>query len=216
MFAALLAHPDVEEVCTLRSRFGVMAFHGGNLEAATDVIAELVAAKADASLYLVRQPPTLRWHIPSVEVQPFASPALAAFFDHVDAVVAVHGYGREGYWTTLLLGGQNRALARHMGAALREAVAPEGYAVVDELDAIPAPLRGVHPRNPVNLPRGGGVQLELPPRIRGTSPLSRPAHTTALIAGLTAAVRAADSTRSRIGATLRVSGASAVGGPRAR
>jgi phage replication-related protein YjqB (UPF0714/DUF867 family) len=38
--------------------------------------------------------------------------------------------------------------------------------VVDQLDDIPTDLRGVHRRNPVNLPRGGGVQLELPPRPR--------------------------------------------------
>ena len=30
----------------------------------------------------------------------------------------------------------------------------------------PRELRGVHPRNPVNQPPGGGVQLELPPRVR--------------------------------------------------
>ena len=28
--------PGVEEVCELRSTFGLMAFHGGNLEQATD------------------------------------------------------------------------------------------------------------------------------------------------------------------------------------
>ena len=58
-------------------------------------------------------------------------------------------------------------------------------------------LRGLHPDNPVNLPRGGGVQLELPPRVRGTSPRSglpdadgiTPA-TPALIDGLAAAARA--------------------------
>ena len=35
---------------------------------------------------------------------------LAEFIDHVDVAVAVHGYGAEGYWTTLLLGGRNRRL----------------------------------------------------------------------------------------------------------
>jgi phage replication-related protein YjqB (UPF0714/DUF867 family) len=28
-------------------------------------------------------------------------------------------------------------------------------------------LRGLHPANPVNRVRNGGVQLELPPRVRG-------------------------------------------------
>jgi phage replication-related protein YjqB (UPF0714/DUF867 family) len=31
MFEDLLAQPGVEEVCELRSRFGLMAIHGGNL-----------------------------------------------------------------------------------------------------------------------------------------------------------------------------------------
>ena len=39
-----------------------------------------------------------------------------------------------------------------------------------ELDDIPRELRGLHPANPVNLPRHGGVQLELPPRVRGLGP----------------------------------------------
>src|SRR5439155_26741933 len=95
--------------------------------------------------------------------------------------------GSEGLWTTLLLGGRNRALARHVGAALRAELAAHEFDVVDLLDAIPARLRGVHPDNPVNLPRGGGVQLELPPRVRGTSPYSKPEYTTALIDGLAAA-----------------------------
>src|SRR5689334_3273177 len=97
MFAELLAHDGVEEICELRSTFGLMAFHGGNLEAATDVIAGEAASRAGASLYAVVQPPSLRWHIPSTEVRPSESPRLAAFIDHVDVVVAVHGYGADGY-----------------------------------------------------------------------------------------------------------------------
>lgn len=186
-FAALLAQPGVEETFRRGERVGLMAFHGG-LEAVTDLIATVVADATDASLYVVRQPPDLRWHIPSVDVDPKASPKLAAFLDHVDRVIALHGYGREGFWTTLLLGGRNRALAGQLAHTLRTAVAPQGYDVVVDLHDIPAGLRGLHPRNPVNRARHGGVQLELPPRIRGTSPLSKPEHTHALLAGLTKAV----------------------------
>jgi len=188
VFEELLAHPGVEEVCELRSTFGLMAFHGGNLEKQTDTIAARAAKDAGASLYAVLQPSDLRWHIPSISVQPAASPRLAEFIDHVDVAVAVHGYGREGYWTTLLLGGANRELARHLGTVLRASIGPHGYAVIDELEDIPSALRGIHPKNPVNLPRGMGVQLELPPRIRGTTPLSKPEHTAALIDGLVDAV----------------------------
>jgi phage replication-related protein YjqB (UPF0714/DUF867 family) len=184
MFAELLAHEGVEELCELRSRFGLMAFHGGNLEQGTDQIAVAAAARAGASLYAVLQPLGLRWHVPSTAVRPSESERLAAFIDHVEVAVAVHGYGAEGFWTTLLLGGRNRELASHVGTALRAGLAPHGFDVIDDLDAIPSRLRGVHRDNPVNLPRGGGVQLELPPRVRGTSPMSKPDYTEALIAGL--------------------------------
>jgi phage replication-related protein YjqB (UPF0714/DUF867 family) len=189
LFAELLAHPGVEERCELGSRFGLLAFHGGNLERGTDLIASSAAARAGASLYTVVQPPDLRWHVPSVEFQPSASPALARFVEYVEVCVAVHGYGREGRWTTLLVGGGNRALASSLGAALRAGLG-DGFEVVDELDDIPVELRGVHPRNPVNLPSGGGVQLELPPRVRqGTGvPTFDPAYEEAVIAALVAVV----------------------------
>ena len=86
---------------------------------------------------------------------------------HVEVAVALHGYGRHGRWTSLLLGGGNRALATHVGRSL---AAVDGHEVVTELDAIPPELRGLHPDNPVNLPSGGCVQLELPPRVRGLTP----------------------------------------------
>ena len=165
MLAELLAHPGVEEECRIGSTFGLLAFHGGNLEKGTDAIAAAAAEASGASLYAVRQPPDLRWHVPSVEFVPEASPALASFLDHVQVVVAVHGYGREGMWTTLLLGGRNRELARALGGELRAGLGG-GFTVVDELDEVPPELRGVHRRNPVNRPPATGVQLELPPRVR--------------------------------------------------
>ena len=85
-----------------------MAFHGGSLEEVTDVIGRAAAEAAGASYYGVHQPPDLQWHIPSTEIDPAASPALAGFLDHVDHVVTVHGYGRAGFWASLLLGGRNR------------------------------------------------------------------------------------------------------------
>jgi phage replication-related protein YjqB (UPF0714/DUF867 family) len=168
-FADLLDHDGVEEDLVLRGRFGFMAFHGGNLEEGTDVIAAAAAEASGSSLYAVRQPVDLRWHIPSVEVIPDDSAALAEFLDHVDVVVAVHGYGRQDMWTTLLLGGRHRELAAHVAGHLRAAM--PGYTVVDALDDIPPELRGVHRANPVNRCAGGGVQLELPPRTRSRVPM---------------------------------------------
>lgn len=193
MFDELLAHEGVEEHVALRSRFGFLAFHGGSLERGTDEVADRAATASGASLYVVRQPDDLRWHVPSHLVDPAASEGLARFLDHVDVAVAVHGYGRHGHWTTLLLGGSNRPLARHLAGHLRPAL--PAYEVVDELDRVPSSLRGVHQANPVNRPRRGGVQLELPPRVRGIGPHwvdhpERPVpHARALVEALAAAAK---------------------------
>ncbi len=152
----------------LRSTFGFLAFHGGALERVTDRIATEAAARCGASLYAVVQPPGTRIHLPSIEVTPEASPRLAAFLAHVDVAVAVHGYGRHGLWSTLLVGGRNRELATHVGDLL--AAALDEHEVCTDLDAMPDGLRGVHRRNPVNRCRGAGVQLELPPGVRGLTP----------------------------------------------
>ncbi|MEI8238142.1 MAG: poly-gamma-glutamate hydrolase family protein [Actinomycetota bacterium] len=198
-FRDLLATSGVREECVLRGRVGFMAYHGGALEEMTDVIASAAADAADASYYGVLQPDDLKWHIPSHRVSPDESPALQRFIDHVDVVVTVHGFGRDGMWTTLLLGGQNRLLAHHVADHLRTAL-PE-YTVETTLHEMPRELRGMHHRNPVNLPRGQGVQIELPPRVRGRSPIWNdwPAgeltpHTSALIDGLAEAARTWEST----------------------
>jgi phage replication-related protein YjqB (UPF0714/DUF867 family) len=188
-FATLLGSPGVVEVSTLRGRVGFMAYHGGALEAMTDVIATRAAERASASLYAVIQPDGMREHLPSIQVRPDESERLAAFVEHVDIVVTIHGYGRRGLFSSLLLGGANRPFAEHVGAALRRSL--PAYDIVTDLDAIPEPLRGLHRHNPVNLARDGGVQIELPPRVRGSSPMwwdwEGPAltpHTESLIDGL--------------------------------
>ncbi len=167
-FARLLATPGVEERVVLRSSFGFMAFHGGNLERGTDDIATEAARRAGASLYAVVQTAPLREHLPSTAVRAAESAALREFFDHVDVVIAVHGYGREGLWTSTLLGGSNRHLASSLASRLRAHL--PGFHAIDDTDAIPAELRGMHTDNPVNQPPFGGVQIELPPRVRGLTP----------------------------------------------
>jgi phage replication-related protein YjqB (UPF0714/DUF867 family) len=153
VFADLLAQPGVVEHIELRSTFGFMAFHGGSLEQMTDVIAIEAADRAGASLYAVVQPPELRWHIPSRLVTPDASPNLRAFLDHVEVAVALHGYGREGRWTDILVGGGNRDLAAVVAQKVAEAL-PD-YTLVGDLHHVPAELRGLHPDNPVNQVRAG-------------------------------------------------------------
>lgn len=183
-------------MCELRpgaaGRVGFMAYHGGNLEVQTDVIADAAAERSGASYYGVVQPVPMREHLSSIKVRPAESPALTSFIAHVDIVVTVHGFGRRGMFSSLLLGGSNRPFAEHVGAALRSEL--PAYDVVTDLDTIPRKLRGLHPDNPVNLPRQQGVQIELPPRVRGSSPLwwdwegpGLTPHTNALIDGLVAA-----------------------------
>ncbi len=191
--SGLLRQPGVVEDSRLRSRFGFLAIHGGGLEQMTDVIAERAADAAEASVYLVRHPVRYPHHLPSARFRAQESPRLAEFLDHVDVVVSLHGYGRMGRSSQLLAGGCNRELAAH----LRHHLQLPGYHLVTDLDAIPPELRGVHPDNPVNRTRGGGVQLELSPRVRGISPRSQlPGDdglspvTSALVQGLAAAARA--------------------------
>lgn len=190
----LLALPGVREEVALRSRFGFMAIHGGDLEVMTDVIAARAAQAAGASYYGVVHPPRLHRHLPSVRYQPHESPDLLSFLGHVDVVVSIHGYGRDSSWMSLLLGGRNRELAKAMAGELETRLAD--YDVVTDLDRIPAELSGASAQNPVNIPIDHGVQLELPPRIRGLSPFSPPPGvdglsppTRALIDGLVATAR---------------------------
>jgi phage replication-related protein YjqB (UPF0714/DUF867 family)/gamma-glutamylcyclotransferase (GGCT)/AIG2-like uncharacterized protein YtfP len=189
----LLSDTNVVEASRLRSRFGFLAIHGGGLEQMTDVIADRAAEAAGASVYLVRHPDRYPHHLSSARFDPRESLRLAEFLDHVDVPVSLHGYGRIGRGTQLLAGGPNRALAANLARHLDL----PGYQVVTDLDRMPVELRGLHPRNPVNLTREGGTQLELPPRIRGLSPRSPLPDddtdlspvTSALVRGLVTAAR---------------------------
>ena len=105
--------PDLPE--ELRSSFGFLAIHGGSLERGTAEVAAEAADRAGASVYAVRQPENLRWHIPSALVDPSLSPALSSFLEHIDLVVSVHGYGRRGFSNVVLIGGRNRQLAALAG-----------------------------------------------------------------------------------------------------
>ena len=149
-----------------------MALHGG-IEETTFEIAQDAAERAGASLYAVVQPDNLTWHVPSHRYDPAESEKLTAFLDHVEVAVSVHGYGgvpdHESRWLTIAIGGGGRAHAAVVGAALRSHLAD--YEVIDDIEAVPRQYRGLHPANPVNLVRTAGVQVELPPRVRGQSPV---------------------------------------------
>ncbi len=141
-------------------------------------------------MYAVHHPDGYPHHLPSARYLASESSRLAEFLSHVDVVISLHGYGRIGRSTHLLAGSGNRALAEH----LARCVELPGYRMLTDLHDMPPELRGVHPDNPVNRSRGGGVQLELPARVRGISPRGPPPGpdglspaTSALVDGLAAA-----------------------------
>lgn len=197
-FAELLAAPEVEETCILRStRLGFLAYHGGELEKVTDIVAREAAERSGASYYGVTQREDPLHHIASTRVDPDASEKLRSILDHVDAVITVHGYGRKTMKKSVLLGGRNRELSGHIACHLRPVL--DGYEIIDELEEIPKILRGQHPQNPVNLAPQQGVQIELPPTIRWNYPArewsdfgdaGRAADTETLIEALTVAAAA--------------------------
>ena len=151
-YAGLLADDGVVERCALASRFGFMAYHGGGLEEMTEAIAA-PPQSSGASLYAVVQPCGSA-HFPSTSTAGRVGGA-GQFLDHVDVVVTVHGFGRRGRFTSLLLGGRNRELAR---ASVGRCVALPAYDIVTELEEIPRDCAALHPGNPVNLPAGAGCR----------------------------------------------------------
>jgi phage replication-related protein YjqB (UPF0714/DUF867 family) len=185
----LLDLPGVEEECVLRSAVGFMALHGGAQDRGTDTIARQAARRAGASFYAIVQPPSLRVHLTSRLHDPDHSPPLRRFLDHVRIAISVHGFGREGLtlWldpgrgpviepygpamrgrqtgplSGIILGGLNEALLHAARQLFHERFA--GFHVADERIRL-----GFHPANPVNLPAAHGVQIELPPGLRGIGP----------------------------------------------
>jgi phage replication-related protein YjqB (UPF0714/DUF867 family) len=185
----LLAIPGVHEECTLRSTVGFMALHGGSQDRGTDAIARRAAAASGASFYAIVQPPWLRLHLTSHRHDPDQSVVFRRFLDHVGIAISVHGFGRDlfalwvepgrglvvepygpamrgaqvGPLTGIIVGGLNPELVQRARSLLADCF--DGFHVADERVRL-----GFHPTNPVNLPRAHGVQLELPPGLRGIGP----------------------------------------------
>tara|TARA_B110000014_G_scaffold222561_1_gene179790 strand:+ start:458 stop:1066 length:609 start_codon:yes stop_codon:yes gene_type:complete len=164
MIKDLLERDDVREELELRSSFGFMAYHGGSLEKATDVIAREAAERSNSSYYGLIQTDEDPIHFASTQLLKEKSKSLERFLDHVTIVITIHGYGREHLFYSVLLGGRNRKLADYIAPILEKAL-PD-YEFETSLENIPKKLRGQHKQNPVNHPPLNGVQLELPPTLR--------------------------------------------------
>jgi phage replication-related protein YjqB (UPF0714/DUF867 family) len=184
--AELLALPGVHEEYVVRSAVGFLALHGGSQDRGTDQIARRAAEQAGASYYAIIQPAGLRVHLTSRRHNPDQSVLLRAFLQHVDIAISVHGFGRDSFalWIDperglviepygpamrgnqsgplrgVIVGGRNAELLEAARQVLNDRFA--GYHVADERVRL-----GFHPDNPVNLPSQGGVQVELPPGLRG-------------------------------------------------
>ncbi len=184
--AELLTIPGISEECIFRSKVGFMALHGGSQDRGTEQIARQAAEQARASYYAIVQPFGLRVHLTSRLHDPDHSPCLRAFLDHVDVAISIHGFGRDGFalWFDadrglviepygpairgrqtgplrgIIVGGLNAQLLDQARKLFHQRFA--GYHVADERVRL-----GFHPRNPVNLASAHGVQVELPPGLRG-------------------------------------------------
>lgn len=188
--AGLLTLPGVEEVCELRSAVGFMALHGGSQDRGTHEIACRAAEQSGASYYAIVQPRDLRVHLTSRLHDPGQSPAMQAFLGHVEVAISVHGFGRDSFSFHIESGTQ--PVIEPYGPALRgRQTGPLRGIIVGGLNAplVAAACRlfgdrlpgyhagservrlGFHPRNPVNLPSAHGVQIELPPALRGIGDL---------------------------------------------
>jgi phage replication-related protein YjqB (UPF0714/DUF867 family) len=184
--AELLTMPGVKEECILRSNVGFMALHGGSQDRGSDQIARRAARLAGASCCAIVYPPGLRVHLTSRLHDPDHSAHLRAFLEHVDVAISVHGFGRDGFalWFDpdqglivqpygptirgkqtgplrgIIVGGLNAPLVDAAREFFQRRLA--SYHIADERVRL-----GFHPDNPVNLPSAHGVQVELPPGLRG-------------------------------------------------
>ncbi|MFF4486173.1 poly-gamma-glutamate hydrolase family protein [Streptomyces sp. NPDC001544] len=150
---------------------GLLALHGAN-EGGTAELAGIVAGRCGATSLVFTQPGTRRpVHIPSPRMAVDHCALLGEFLSAVSLTVSLHGHMRPDAARTVYLGGGNREAALVLAQEF-DSCAPDFKAVTD-VAAIPPALRGLHPRNPVNRTRRGGVQVELPLSARTADPVKR-------------------------------------------
>lgn len=167
-----------------------MALHGGSQDRGTDQLASRAAEQSGSSYYAIVQPTGLRVHLTSRLHNPDHSETLRAFLQHVDVAISVHGFGRDGFavWVDperglviepygpalrerqagplrgIIVGGRNGDMLDAARRLLHDRFA--GYHLADERVRL-----GFHPDNPANLPSARGIQIELPPGLRGIGDL---------------------------------------------
>ncbi|MEU9920784.1 poly-gamma-glutamate hydrolase family protein [Streptomyces griseoluteus] len=153
-----------ETTLHLAGPIGLLALHGA-VEGGTAELAREVATRTGATFLTFTQPTGPPQHIPSIRMSPCTP--LTAFLTHATLTISLHGHSRRSAPRTIYVGGSNRPAARVLATAL----ADSPFTPITTLADIPHPLRGLHPDNPVNGTRDGGVQLELPVQARTTHPV---------------------------------------------
>ncbi|MBK3643533.1 MULTISPECIES: poly-gamma-glutamate hydrolase family protein [Streptomyces] len=139
---------------------GLLALHGSN-EGGTAELARSVAESCGATSLVFTQPGVREpVHVRSPRMAVRHCALLREFLSRVQLTVSLHGHNRTATPRSVFLGGGNRPAALLVADGL-DALRPE-FDPVTDLDEIPVALRGLHPRNPVNMTRRGGVQVELP------------------------------------------------------
>ncbi|MEU3841074.1 poly-gamma-glutamate hydrolase family protein [Streptomyces sp. NPDC028635] len=146
---------------------GLLALHA-SVEGGTGELADELAERCGAARLVFRQNAGEPVHITSARMAAAPCGLLRDFLARADVVVSLHGHLRPAAPRAIFLGGADRSAAHLMAGGL-QALRPR-FEPVTDLALIPAALRGVHPRNPVNMAGGPGVQVELPLLARTTVP----------------------------------------------
>jgi phage replication-related protein YjqB (UPF0714/DUF867 family) len=158
--AELITHKGILEYSILQGKVGVMAIHGGNIERGTEQIAYYVAHHSHSSLYVISPRTSKRdwkFHISSNKINPKESEKLTEFLDHVHTAVSIHGHVIKR--NVICVGGLNHVLRRRVVESLKA-----DFDVTDAVEegGICRNLSARNPKNVVNLPKGKGIQIEVP------------------------------------------------------
>ena len=142
---------DVVVICREKSRFAVIAPHGGKIEPMTAELAKAIAGN-EFNLYCfrgIKKSNNRDLHITSHN---FDEPRCLSLLESQTMVVAIHGCDKQG--ERVLLGGRDTKLMAELAAAL------DGAGVRAETSG--HEFAGRHPRNICNRgSTGTGVQFEL-------------------------------------------------------
>lgn len=151
------------EYGVIRGRLGIFSIHGGSIENGTEQIARYLAERTDCTVYIFsgrERAGNRRLHIPSNETSWFERPFFKECFSRVEAVVALHGHGRND--NEVYIGGKNVFLKKKTKEVLEKDLKRHRILTHE----VPNELRGRHPDNFTNLPVNRGIQIELPRSLR--------------------------------------------------